>query len=118
MSQIELFPAFAGAEDGGWQKLISGGAGGGGKGSSSALLGDYAPVAQQPAAPAAAAPAGSNATPPQTSAAPQCAPTPPFDGPPDCFLRQSLLTDCLHRVQVPKSTGPVTFKEDEIAFRN
>jgi hypothetical protein len=74
MVQVDLFPSFAGAENGGWEKMLAGitSSSSAGKESSSALLGDYAPVAQQPAeAPEAAE--GSNATPPQTSAAPQCA---------------------------------------------
>lgn len=61
------------------QKFLSGsGAPGGGGGSKSALLGDFTPVAQPAEAqPAGAVPdAASNATPPDTSAAPQCAPQP------------------------------------------
>lgn len=74
--QVDLFPSFAGAENGGWEKMLAGLTSGSGadKGSSSALLGDYAPVAQQPAEAAAASTEGSNATPPQTNAAPACAP--------------------------------------------
>lgn len=73
--QVDLFPSFAGAENGGWENMLASitSGGGGDKGSSSALLGDYAPVAQQPAE-AAASTEGSNATPPQTTAAPACAP--------------------------------------------
>lgn len=59
------------------QKFLSGsGAPGGGGGSKSALLGDFTPVAQPAEAqPAGAVPdAASNATPPDTSAAPQYAP--------------------------------------------
>lgn len=56
------------------QKFLSG-SGVGGGGSKSALLGDFKEVAQPAAAaaqPAGADAAASNATPPQTSAAPQC----------------------------------------------
>jgi hypothetical protein len=63
----------------GLQKFLSGsGAPGGGGGSKSALLGDFTPVAQPAEAqPAGAVPdAASNATPPDTSAAPQYAPRP------------------------------------------
>lgn len=51
------------------QKFLGGSGGGGSK---SALLGDFTPLAQAAAQPAGADVAASNATPPQTSAAPQC----------------------------------------------
>ena len=79
---MELFPALRGGEID-WRTAGKAGSNGGlPEANYSAFLGDYAPVAdraaQPTAAPAGGAAADSNATPPQTTAAPvECANTAP-----------------------------------------